>query len=132
MRRKTPLVLMEQAIMLLVFALAAVLCLRAFVWAEQRSAENSLRDEALLQAQNMAETLKHCKGDFAAAAQLCGGRWDGESWTLSLETEKEARLLAHVRDTGNPYLGSAEILLEDGAGQQLLLCAAWQEVTADA
>ena len=46
MRSKAPLVLMEQAVMVLVFALAAALCLRAFVWSDQLSRQNEARDRA--------------------------------------------------------------------------------------
>lgn len=58
MKGKTSLVLMEQAIMLLVLALAAALCLRVFAWADVRSQENAQRDQALDQLQSAAETLK--------------------------------------------------------------------------
>ena len=38
MKGKTPLTLLELTVMLLVFALAAALCLQAFVWADRSSA----------------------------------------------------------------------------------------------
>ena len=40
MKSKAPLMLMEQMIMLLVFALAAALCLQAFVKSEQLSSRS--------------------------------------------------------------------------------------------
>ena len=36
MRSKSPLVLMEQLVMVLAFALAAALCLRAIIWSDYR------------------------------------------------------------------------------------------------
>jgi type II secretory pathway pseudopilin PulG len=68
---------MEQTIMVLVFALAAALCLRVFVWSDLRSLRNEARDQALLQVENAAELLKSGQGQpearFSAAAQQLGG-----------------------------------------------------------
>ena len=63
MRNKAPLALMEQLVMVLVFALAAALCVQALVLADNRSREMEHRDRALLEAQNAVETLKSCGGD---------------------------------------------------------------------
>jgi len=59
MRSKTPLLLLELTVLVLVFALAAVICLQAFVAAGRESAENALRDEALIALQNAAESVKN-------------------------------------------------------------------------
>ena len=48
MKNKTSLLLMEQLVMVLVFALAAALCLTVFVKADQISRETVRRDEAVL------------------------------------------------------------------------------------
>ena len=58
MRSKSPLALMEQVVMVLVFALAAALCLRVFVFSDQASERNEAVDRAVLEVQNAAETLK--------------------------------------------------------------------------
>jgi hypothetical protein len=58
MRNKAPLILMEQLIMVLVFALAAAVCVRAFVLAENISKESAARDRAMLEAQTAAEYAK--------------------------------------------------------------------------
>ena len=73
MKSRASLSLIEQTMMLLIFALAAALCLRGFVLADTRSRTYADRDQALLCAQNAAQTLKACGGDYAAAAELCGG-----------------------------------------------------------
>ena len=70
MRSKAPLALMEQMIMVLVFALAAALCLRAFVLSDSMSIENERRDNGVLLAQNAAEVYKACRGDAEAAAEI--------------------------------------------------------------
>ena len=48
MKSKAPLVMMEQMVMILVFALAAALCLQAFVLSDSISQENQRRDQAAL------------------------------------------------------------------------------------
>ena len=48
MKSKAPLMLMEQMVMLLVFALAAALCLQAFVKADEISKQAEARDRAVL------------------------------------------------------------------------------------
>ena len=54
MRSKAPLVMIEQMIMLLVFALAAVLCLQAFTTSKEISEESICRDRAVVEVQNAA------------------------------------------------------------------------------
>lgn len=67
MRSKASLFLMEQLVMVLVFALAAALCIQVFVRAEEISLETARRDEAVAVARNAAELLK--AGRDAAAAE---------------------------------------------------------------
>lgn len=138
MRSKATLALIEQVIMLLVFALAVVLCLRAFVWADARSRSSALRDQALVQAQSAAEVLKNCDGDFAAASELWGGSWDKAAWTVSFDaewkqTDGEGSYLLRVspKDGGLQYLGAASVeVFEDGLSLAVL-DVAWQEVGSD-
>ena len=59
MKSKAPLALMEQIVMLLVFALAAALCLQAFVKSDQISRESQARSNAALAVQNTAETIRY-------------------------------------------------------------------------
>ncbi len=70
MKSRAPLILMEQMVMLLVFALAAALCMQAFVKSDQMSQRSQDRDRALTQVQTVAETVRHCKGDMTQAAAL--------------------------------------------------------------
>ena len=58
MKDKTPLLLMEQLIMILIFALTAALCLRGFAYAAKLSREIRQQEQAILLAQTAAETLK--------------------------------------------------------------------------
>lgn len=132
MRRRTSLVLMEQLVMLLVFALAGALCLRAFVWAEQSSRERADRDRALLCAQNMAQTLKSSRGDLTER----GAAREGDSWVLWYDGEWEPcealgeyRLTVQKVPTQRPGLGEAQIRVWDREGEVLTrLDVMWQEV----
>ncbi|MCI9351719.1 MAG: hypothetical protein HFF58_00525 [Lawsonibacter sp.] len=67
MKHKPPLILMEQMVMLLVFALAAALCLQAFVKSDGLSKDSEVRDRAVTLCQNAAETLRHFGGDMGNA-----------------------------------------------------------------
>ena len=58
MKSKATLFLMEQLVMVLVFALSAALCLQVFLRAEEISLETARRSEAVVIAQNAAELLK--------------------------------------------------------------------------
>ena len=60
---KAPLVLMEQVIMVLVFALAAALCVQDFVKARSISVHLSEENHAMNVSQTLAETVKASCGD---------------------------------------------------------------------
>lgn len=62
MRSKAPLALMEQLIMVLVFALAAALCLQMFALSDRISREKEAQDHMVILAQNVAELVKHTGG----------------------------------------------------------------------
>ena len=115
MKNRTSLVLMEQLIMVLVFALAAALCLNVFAAAERISRETACRDEAVLIAQNAAEILKATSGDadrvMAELTPAAGG--------FRLEIEQ--------MDTVSPLLGEAEIRVYLENEQIFMLRTGWQE-----
>ena len=74
MKSRAPLALMEQMVMLLVFALAAALCLQAFVRSDNISRQSEARDRAAMLVQSAAEAIQSYGGDacdaFAGAAEL--------------------------------------------------------------
>ena len=82
MRSKTPLAMMELLVMLLVFALAAAVCVQVFVFAGADSRRDAARDRALAEVQNAAECIKSLRGDYETAARRLGGAWDGTRWVL--------------------------------------------------
>ena len=113
MKNKTSLLLMEQLIMVLVFALAAALCLTAFVKADRISRETVRRDEAALLAQNVAQVLKATSGDAEQAAETA----DGSGYRLEIEQIDTYDLL-----------GQAEIRVWQEDELVFTLRTGWQEV----
>lgn len=137
MRSKAPLVLIELAVMLLVFALAAALCLKAFVWSDAQSAESAAGDRAWIAAQNAAELLKYSGGDFRRAAQMGGGSSQGESWVILYDENWNVTdegytytLRAVPCESGLKYLGRAEVVVCQNSLELAALEVCWQEVDA--
>lgn len=128
MKSRASLVLMEQLIMILVFALTAALCLQVFVRADDISRETALQDQAVVLAQNGAETLKACQGDMAEAVRLLGGEAGGNKVTVQYE---EMHMEMERTPAEIPGLGCAEIrIVETESGETLFsLTVAWQEVS---
>lgn len=125
MKNRTSLVLMEQLVMVLVFSLAAALCLTVFVKADQISRETMYRDEAVLLAQNGAEVLKSCSGDAEKAAAILNGAVTEKGLTLRSEgLTGEIEIL----DSGVPGLGKAKICIYLEDDLIFTLQTGWQEV----
>ena len=110
--------------------------MQAFVWADSRSRQSANEDMALLHAQNAAEVLKHCDGNFALAAQTHGGNWDGV-WTILYDAQWEMTdgaaaycLQAEPVATEQDLLGQAKLTVRDEDGTILAeFSVCWQEVT---
>ena len=117
MKNRTSLALMEQLVMVLVFALAAALCLNVFVKADEISRMIAYRDEAVLIAQNAAEMLQATSGDAQQAAELLG----------PTAAEKGLRLVIEQTDSGVPLLGKAEIRVYFEEEELFNLQTGWQE-----
>lgn len=58
MRSRASLLLLEQLMMVLFFALTAAICMQAFVKADEISIHNNRQDRAVMLAQNAAELIK--------------------------------------------------------------------------
>ena len=113
MKSKTSLQLMEQLVMILVFSLAAALCLQVFAKSGEISRETARQDQAVILAQNAAEILKATGGDRSAAEAL-----SREDYRITV-TPKTSRL---------PGLGEAEIHVYYEAEMLFALDTGWQEV----
>ncbi len=137
-RNKTALLLMEQLVMLLIFALAATVCLQALVHAHRLSLAVAARDRAGELAQSVAETLRHTGGDFPGAARMLDAEhFDEDSLQLDLgadwtPAEDTARYVlgAGRQASGLPGLGRGQVWLRDEAEDRelLRLDITWQEV----
>lgn len=126
MKNKAPLALIEQVIMLLVLAVAATLCLQAFLWADRQADENSRKDYALQQMQNTAEALKAAAGDLNAAAQTAGGHVENGVWLQNFEG---CQIKVIPQESGNDLLGMASITAEADGDPLGNLTVCWQEVS---
>ena len=116
--------MMEQLIMLLVFALAAALCLQAFVTADQMSVRNAKKDIAIVQVQSAAETVKACRGDLNAAAALIGGTVSHDTLYIPCES---GEVTVTLTESSTPLTESAYVACTDEKGEELFaVTARWQ------
>lgn len=147
-RGRTSLLVMEQLAMLLVFALAAAICLGVFVSSDQLSRRVQAQDRAAELCQNAAETLQATGGDVPGAlARMSGaepGYRDGFGYFVSYGPDwsefvsdgvRSAHYTLRVRelDSGVSGLGKAEVEVyrqQSGKAESLFrLETAWQEVS---
>lgn len=84
MKSKASLSMMELVIMILVFAIAATVCVRIFVHAEITSLDQLHRDDAMLLCENLTETLKSNGGNIRAAAKAFGTDCSEDAASLRL------------------------------------------------
>ena len=140
MRSKTPLALMEQVIMVLVFALAAALCLHAFVLADRISRECEERDRAVLAVQTVAEILKDSRGDYAESERLAEAALDNadilfyhsDRWEDAAPASDALCISILPIATESELLGSAEVAARDSNGDVIIaLSVSWQEVSGN-
>ena len=136
MKNKAPLALMEQLIMILVFALASALCLRLFAYSDQVSVSGAARDQAAAVVQNAAEALKLSGGSMESLAHMLGGEADADGWRMGYDSswqetdEKRPAFIAEAKITEDdiPLMGSAEVSARTADGKPLFqVTVCWQE-----
>ena len=136
MKNKAPLALMEQLVMILVFALAAALCLRLFALSDALSSSGAVRDQAVIAVQNAAETLKMSGGSFDKLSELAGGAVEDGVWRLDYDAQWNAAqqnkavytVTAERKETGHPLLGGADVCARSADGKALFaVSVCWQE-----
>lgn len=137
MHSKAPLALMEQILMLLVFALSAALCLQVFALSGKISHGMEDRAFAVTEVRNAVESIKISGGDFEKHAELFGGTAEDGNWKAFYDedwkavSEKEAVYIVEAvsLETENSLLGAAEVCAFEKNGKELFkLKVAWQEV----
>lgn len=126
MRNKSTLVLIEHMIMLLVFALAAAVCLRLFALAGKMSRTNEATDRAVLVAQNAAEQIKR-DGIRRFAEQTGAKAESGTSWSLfydenwELVPAESGKFVLRITEAEETeYLFRAEMVVCTDAGGELV------------
>lgn len=119
MKNKTPLPLMEQLIMVLVFALTAALCLQGFSLADRISRRQEAREKAVVLAQNLAESLKAGSGDLEATSRLLDDFPEDPDFVIQVIPVS----------TDDPHLGSARIVVTYEEEAIFEITVAWQEVS---
>lgn len=147
---RSTLVLMEQIIMVLVFALAAALCVQVFVYASVQSRRNDQRDRAVELAQSAVETMKHSGGSVSqahtAAMEALGGQLQQDVWVVYYDADWQEtadtanytyRLSAQGRTQTIEGLCQSDVFVTGNAANSddaplITLTAAWQEVDGDA
>lgn len=141
-RSKAPLPLMELMVMLLVFALATVLCLQAFVKSDKISRGGENRDRAVALCQSAAEVLRSAKGEtWAVSAALHHPYVYGYTrmplaiyydagWDMVMDTEGAYCLKVEpLEDSDVPGLGKGyvSVTVTDTGETLFELDVAWQE-----
>ena len=124
MRSKTPLVLMEQLVMVLVFAMAAAICLQVFSLSDRLSKENEARAEAALLAQNTAEELKASYGEALLNWEEADGIYYMEEEGYRVQVQAAETEISGLRKVELQVWQEEEVLFE--------IPVAWQEVKGDA
>ena len=109
MKHKISLVLIEQACMILVFALAAALCQGGFAWADARAEEIRLTDWAYTQVESEAERLEYTHGSQVTKGETLYIFYEEEDCTLRIESV----------ETDQPLLGASRLTMEDADGRIL-------------
>ena len=136
MKNKAPLTLMEQLTMILVFALAAAVCLRLFALANTMSVNAADQDQAVMKVQNAAETLKLFQGDFERFVETCGGEQTSTGWKIGYDENWEPvaektptyAVEAIEFDDQIPLLRTATVTANARNGKQLFqINVSWQE-----
>ena len=144
MKNRTLLSLIEMLIMVMVFSVAAAICLRAFVFADSNSRSGEETARAAMLAQSAAEVMQRCAGDTAEAAEMFGGHstdeggWEADISSEWKVTEQPAgyRLVVEVADqknsaaaaSGSRLLGEATVRVLNASGDEIFsIPVCWQE-----
>ena len=127
MKNRAALVLMEQLVVILVFSLAAALCLLAFSQAHRISAETALQDRAVELAITGCEVIKAHRGNPDGAAAILEGE---EKEDHILVIREDLYMKIHILSGEIPGLGRAkvEVFQENTDNPIYSLTTLWQEV----
>ena len=126
MKNKATLVLIEHLVMLLVFVLAATVCVRIFVLSEKLSRQYEATDRASLEAQNAAELLKKSGIDGyvkqTGAVQTEENKWVvfyDSDWKQTEEKTGKFTLTVEYSAEETGFLWQADIIVLSESGSEL-------------
>ena len=131
MKSKAPLAMMEQIVMVLVFALAAALCLQTFVLSGKISKKTEAKNRAVTEVQNAAELMKN-GGFLEYVERYAPTETEGEyvtfftgDWQITSE-EKQAEYIMTVTYTESAELPlwQADITFDTASGEELIRISA--------
>ena len=88
-RSKSTLFLMEQLIVILIFAICAAVCVQIFVSSYLTTVESKDRSNALIAAESCAESYKATFGNLAETAELLGGELSPEADAIAVLYDKQ-------------------------------------------
>lgn len=127
MKSKSILSQIEFIIMVLVFALAAAVCLKVFAFSDKNSKNTELKSIALIKVQNTAEQIKNSSGKALGENGLC--IYFTDEWEPSEEETKYVlRAYRTINDTS--LLGTADVAFYNGDDIVFAVPIAWQEETS--
>lgn len=125
-RSKAPLALMEQIIMILVFALTAAVCLQAFVYSNNLSEQG---DQENLAASHAQEVVEHCKmlsGDLQQVRDQLQGDLTDDGLTVPYEKDHMTVVLSITGQS--EFLTKAKVSVQDEKHAEIFSVeAAWQK-----
>lgn len=124
-RSKAPLALMEQIIMILVFALTAAVCLQAFVYSNNLSEQG---DQENLAASHAQEVVEHCKmlsGDLKQVQSELQGELTEDGLRVPYEND---HMMVVLTITGqSEFLTKAKVSVQNEDHKEIFAVdAAWQ------
>ena len=109
--------LMELMAAVLLFALSATVMIRIYAQAYEKSARAGVMDDALCEAQNLAERLYAAGGTEGMQALLSGEGFAQEDGLWRREAERFALEVSLSQEkTGAGVLSEAEVRAESGGG----------------
>lgn len=125
-RSKAPLALMEQIIMILVFALTAAVCLQTFVYSNTLSKRGENENLAAAHAQEVVEYCKSLSGDLDQVCSSLSGERTENGLKVYYEDDKMTVNLSITDST--QWLERATVSVELEDGQEIFsLDTAWQK-----
>ena len=102
--------LIELAVMILVLAIASIICVNAFVWSHKAQNQQAETDNAYICAQSAAELLKHFKGDSFKVANELAITLSGNFLAVNYDENWQ------ICDAEGKYILTATPILTDTSG----------------